>query len=261
MHNDSIGKTLFVALALCVVCAVLVSTAAVQLKPIQERNKVIEKQKNILEAAGLMTEGGDVEALYKRVTPKLVDLEKGIFAEGDAAGYDQKAAAKDPEQNRAIPEDKDIAKIKRQAKLANVYLVQVAGEIKTIVLPIHGKGLWSTMYAFVALEGDANTVKGLTFYEHAETPGLGGEVDNPRWKAQWKGKKIYDENYQLAVKIPKGQVDRSRPEAIHQVDGLAGATLTKNGVENLIRFWLGDNGFRPFLNNLRTQGAGDEHEG
>jgi Na+-transporting NADH:ubiquinone oxidoreductase subunit C len=122
--------------------------------------------------------------------------------------------------------------------------------IETMILPIHGYGLWSTLYGFIALEGDLKTVVGLGFYQHAETPGLGGEVDNPNWRQQWTGKVVYDEDGEVAVQVLKGSVDSSNPNAEHQVDGLAGATLTSRGVEALVRFWLGENGFGPFLENI-----------
>jgi Na+-transporting NADH:ubiquinone oxidoreductase subunit C len=124
--------------------------------------------------------------------------------------------------------------------------------IETMILPIHGYGLWSTLYGFVALEGDLKTVVGLGFYQHAETPGLGGEVDNPNWKQQWTGKVVYDENGEVAVQVIKGSVDPGMANAEHKIDGLAGATLTSRGVEKLVQFWMGKNGFRPFLDNLKS---------
>jgi len=150
-----------------------------------------------------------------------------------------------------------VAKIKRRALKAPVFLVREGGKLQTIILPIHGKGLWSTMYAFLALEGDANTVKGYTFYDHGETPGLGGEVDNTLWKQQWVGKKIFDKDWNLAVEILKGKVNRQKPEAIHQADGLSGATLTTVGVNNLMHYWLSENGFGKFLARIRNQGGGN----
>ena len=93
---------------------------------------------------------------------------------------------------------------------------------------------------------------GIGFHDHAETPGLGGEVDNPRWKSLWHGKKVYGEDGQLTLRVIKGQVDTSRAESTYQVDGLAGATLTSRGVHNLIQYWLGEQGFSPFLANLRS---------
>jgi len=148
--------------------------------------------------------------------------------------------------------DADVAKIGRRAKYSVVYVIENDSGIDKVILPIKGYGLWSTLYGFVALESDLNTVAGLGFYEHAETPGLGGEVDNPNWKAQWIGKKSYDADNQQALTVLKGSVDNSRPEAIHQIDGLSGATLTAKGVDNLIKFWMGKDGFAPFLANLRS---------
>ncbi|MBU2645717.1 Na(+)-translocating NADH-quinone reductase subunit C [bacterium] len=258
MANDTIKKTLTVAVLLCIVCSVLVSTAAVKLKPLQEKNKALSTKKNILQAAGLMEEGKNIDQLFKKIQVKIVDLASGEFDDSiDAAKYDQKAAAKDPARSIQIPADQNIAKIGRRAKKAPVFLVQEEGKLKTIILPIHGKGLWSTMYAFLALEGDANTVKGFTFYDQGETPGLGGEVDNPLWKKQWVGKKIFDKDWNLAVEILKGRVNLQKPEAIHQADGLSGATLTTVGVNNLMHYWLSDNGFGKFLSRIRNQGGGN----
>lgn len=132
-----------------------------------------------------------------------------------------------------------------------MYLVEKDGALETLILPVRGYGLWSTLYGFVAVKGDLNTVVGFGFYQHGETPGLGGEVDNPKWKALWSGKTLFDEQGQLAVEIIKGSVDPQSAKATHQVDGLAGATLTSKGVNNLLHFWLGENGFGPLLANLK----------
>ncbi|MCU3615509.1 NADH:ubiquinone reductase (Na(+)-transporting) subunit C, partial [Enterobacter hormaechei subsp. oharae] len=123
--------------------------------------------------------------------------------------------------------------------------------IQEIVLPIYGNGLWSMMYAFVALDTDGRTVKGITYYDQGETPGLGGEVENPNWRAQFVGKKVLDDNGQPALKVVKGG---ARPGDEFAVDGLSGATLTSNGVQHSFDFWMGELGFGPFLKNVR-QGA------
>ena len=149
--------------------------------------------------------------------------------------------------------EQDIASIRRRADYSTVYVVEnTDGSIKTLILPIHGYGLWSTLYGFMALESDLQTVVGLGFYQHAETRGLGGEVDNPNWKAQWQGKVVYDESGDVDISVIKGSVDPNSPKAEHQIDGLAGATLTSRGVESLVRFWLGEDGFGPFLDHLRA---------
>ncbi|EED33070.1 NADH:ubiquinone oxidoreductase, C subunit [gamma proteobacterium NOR5-3] len=250
--NDGIGKILGVALALCIVCSVIVSTAAVVLKPAQEANKSLDRKRNILQAAGMLEEGRSVEEQFSVVEERFVDLQSGQFTDAVSAGYDQRAAAKDPAQSRDVPSDEDIAKVGRQASVAQVYLVRGdGGDYEKIILPVHGYGLWSTLYGFLALESDANTVAGLGFYDHGETPGLGGEVDNPRWKALWPGKKVY-RGGEVELALKKGAVDPASKDANWSVDGLSGATLTSRGVTNLIDFWLGDSGFAPFLENLRN---------
>ena len=126
-----------------------------------------------------------------------------------------------------------------------------SGELSRIILPVHGYGLWSTMYALLALAPDGRTVKAITYYEQRETAGLGGEIANPSWQAKWVGKEVIDDNGEPVFRVAKGSVNEESPNAIHQVDGLSGATLTSNGVTNTIRFWLGEDGFGPYLEKLR----------
>ena len=221
------------------------------LKPAQEANKSLDRKRNILQAAGMLAEGRSVEEQFAAVEERFVDLSTGEFTDDVPPDYDQRAASKDPARSRDVPSDEDIAKIGRQAEIAEVYLVRDdAGAIEKIILPVHGYGLWSTLYGFLALESDANTVAGLGFYDHGETPGLGGEVDNPRWKSQWPGKKVYRDG-EVELRLLKGSVDPQSPNAQWRVDGLSGATLTSRGVTNLITFWMGDEGYAPFLNKLQ----------
>lgn len=251
--NDSTRKTLIVAFSLSIICAVFVSAATVMLKPVQEVNKALDRKRNILAAAGMLVEGKSVEEQFSQVSTRLVDLRSGKFVDDmDTQKYDQRKAAKDPSASDELADEQDLAKISRREHYAIVYVVADSqGEIDKIILPIRGYGLWSTLYGFIALESDANTVAGLGFYEHGETPGLGGEVDNPRWKAMWPGKQVYRDG-DVAVGLLKGAVDPGSPNAPWQVDGLAGATLTSKGVTNLLHFWLGENGFEPFLKNLNA---------
>jgi Na+-transporting NADH:ubiquinone oxidoreductase subunit C len=250
--NDSISKTFAVALALCVVCAVVVSSAAVILRPTQEVNKLLDLKTNILASAGLLKKGVAIEAQFEQISTRVVDLETGRFTDAvDVASYDQRKASKDPALSIALDPKQDPAKIKRRANYATVYLLETEQGIEKIILPIKGYGLWSTLYGFLALESDLQTVAGIGFYEHTETPGLGGEIDNPRWKAGWVGKQAYRQG-DVVINVLKGKVDMSRDGADSQIDGLAGATLTTRGVDNLVRYWLGDEGFRPLINYLQA---------
>lgn len=258
MSNDSFGKTIGVALVLCIACSILVSTSAVQLKPRQVENKKLDIKKNLLQASKLLENPkatkAEVLKAFERVETKVVNLETGEeVSEIDPDKFDAKKASKDPGMSVAIPSDKDTAGIKRRAKYSKVYFVKAeAGGVEMIVLPVHGKGLWSTLYGFLALSADTKTVKGLGFYQHGETPGLGGEVDNPLWKAKWVDKKAYDENYQPVVKVVKGP---ATPGSETDVDGLSGATITSVGVSGLVQYWLGDGGFAPYLAKFRAEGG------
>ncbi len=252
-NNESIGKTFFVVIALCLVCAIIVAGAAIGLRPQQTENKQLDVQKNILATVGLLQEG-DIKAQFeKHIQIRLVDLDTGAFVEQDAASYDYRKMMKDPAGSIGLTEQEDLAKIKTRAKIAPVYLAYANGveskDISFVILPVHGYGLWSTMHGFLALEKDGNTVKGLNYYEHAETPGLGGEIQNPKWVAQFVGKKLTDEAGKPAIKILKpGNADAASP---YQIDGLSGATLTSNGVQHTFDFWAGAKGFAPFLGKVR----------
>ncbi|MEZ5476270.1 MAG: Na(+)-translocating NADH-quinone reductase subunit C [Thiolinea sp.] len=252
MPNDSTQKTVIVAAVLCLVCSVLVSGAAVALKPVQEANKALDKKRNILQIADLMEPGKSVDEMFSQVEAKVVDLETGEYVNDiDPESFDARAAAVDPAQNVVLSKEQDVASIKRRAKYATVYLLRDAqGKLEKIILPISGYGLWSTLYGFMSLSSDANTITGFGFYEHAETPGLGGEVDNPKWKALWEGKKLFNEQGQVMLDVTKN----AAPGNDYQVDALSGATLTSNGVENLVHFWAGENGFGPYLQKLRNGG-------
>ncbi len=250
--NDSIKQTLIVAGALCVVCALVVSSAAVSLKSRQEANQVTDRKTNILAAAGLFQQGLSIDEQFESVEVRVIDLRTGEFTdEVDAAGYDQIKAAKDPSQSTKLSAEEDTAKIFRREHFATVYLVKKGDALDKLILPVRGYGLWGTLYGFLALENDANTVAGLGFYDHKETPGLGGEVDNPNWKAQWPGKEVYA-NGKTAIQLVKGSVDPASSMASNSVDGLSGATLTSRGVTNLLQFWMSDLGYKPFLDKLRN---------
>ncbi len=265
-NKDSIQNVIVIALVVCLFCAIVVAGSAVALKERRIENKALDKSKNVLIAAGLFEEGvtrvDDINTLFARFEPRVVDLRtKQLLtaAEVEAveqeleisfADYDQRKAAKDPALSSALSDLEDIASINRREHFSLIYLLRSDAGIDRIVLPVHGYGLWSTLYGFLALEADGNTVSGITFYEHPETAGLGGEVDNPAWKAKWPGKQIYAGSGDVAMRVIKGAVDPSSAEAIHQVDGLSGATLTSKGVENLIAYWLGEEGYGPLLGSL-----------
>ncbi|MDQ4431002.1 Na(+)-translocating NADH-quinone reductase subunit C [Yokenella regensburgei] len=251
--NDSIGKTLLVVLVLCLVCSIVVAGSAVGLKSRQQAQRALDKQRNILAVAGLMQpemSADDVAQTFNsRITPRLLELKTGTLLDKDPTKFNQAQALKDPERSIALEAGQDPAGIKRRSNIVEIYLVKDAQQkVQEVVLPIYGNGLWSMMHAFVALETDGRTVKGITYYDQGETPGLGGEVENPNWRAQFVGKKILDDNGSPALKVMKGA---ARPGDEYAVDGLSGATLTSNGVQHSFDFWMGELGFGPFLKQVR----------
>jgi len=257
--QPSNAYTVGFAAAVCLVCSVFVSGSAVSLKERQDINRTLDRQKKVLQVAGLMQEGEKlspeaIQSAYEtRIIPKAIDMKTGAPADNvDVTTYDMEKYSKDPATSYAIA-DND-AKIKRLPNEVLVYEVKSdAGGVDQVIIPIEGPGLWSTLYGYVALStSDYNTVKGLTFYRHAETPGLGGEVDNPGWKAKWPGRKVYGADGDVAIRVVKGAAGTTS-EAPYAVDGLSGATLTSNGVTKSMQFWLGDEGFRPYIDRARGQ--------
>ncbi|WP_413191314.1 Na(+)-translocating NADH-quinone reductase subunit C [Psychrobacter sp. AT9] len=255
------AKTISVALTLCLVCSVLVSAVAVGLKPAQVENARLDRNKNILVAADMYDAesdtADDVAERFKDFEVKIIDLNKGNYVDDaalKAAGIPDRNAydASQATKNKALSDDlgdNDPASIGRKPKYAKVYVKNDdAGKPEMVVLPIQGYGLWGTIYGFLTLESDMNTIKGISFYEHKETPGLGARIEEPKWRAMWTGIHSYDENGDVATGVTKAGNPKD-----NWVDGISGATLTSRGVSNMIQFWLGEQGYKPYLDLLREQ--------
>lgn len=262
MSQDSTAKTIGVSLAVTIVSSILVSLTVVTLRPQQEQNKILDKKKNVLVAAGVEFQKSEIEEKFKQFTPVVVDLTTGQETDAIATdAYDMKKIMKDPNNVIKLTKEQDIAGIREIPKYQLIYLIKDGDTLKSVILPIFGKGLWSTVYGFIALDSDMQTVTGLTFYSHGETPGLGGEIENPSWQAIWVGKKLYSESGEVAIEIIKGQVTESMTGKEHKVDGLSGATLTARGVSNFIRFWAGDVGYGKVLKGLGQSEESPEDQG
>ena len=240
IDRDSISNTLIVAIGLSLVCSIIVSTAAIVLKPVQERNEEEFRQRIILEVAGLMEPGGDVNALFESIEERVVDLESGDYVEGV-----------DTSEMVSIPNDLDLAGIGERARYIAVYHVIKDGELDQLILPVYGKGLWSTLYGYLAVAPDGNATRGLQFYAHGETPGLGDQMDKEDWRAQWDSKELYGDSDQPQVRVIKGLVPDGIEGEEHMIDGMSGATLTGNGITGLLQYWTGSHGFGPYLSNFR----------
>jgi Na+-transporting NADH:ubiquinone oxidoreductase subunit C len=253
-NNDTIKKTLIVAVSLCLVCSALISFSAVELRDLQEANKTLDKQSKILSAAGLLDELTDITEQFKSIDARIVDLNTGLFDTSiKLADYDEGSFSRNPSTSIELSSENDVALIKRRENFQTIYLHYEQNGLNAIILPVRGYGLWGTMKGYLALEPDLQTIIGLEFFDHIETPGLGGEIVNPRWKAIWKGKEIFSESGEVLISVIKGSVDKSSENSKYQVDGLSGATITSNGVTNLLSFWLGDMGYGPLISQLKNK--------
>lgn len=250
-------KPFYSVLVLAFACSALVAAAAVGLKPYQQANKSLDQKKNILAAAGIYDVGASIEEQFSSIEPRIVELDTGTFVPDSSmnpADFDQREVVKQEQTSTLLEPEDDIAGIRRQEKYSLVYLVKDGEKLEQVVLPVRGKGLWSTMYGYVAVDRDLNTIRGVSFYEHGETAGLGGEIANPRWQQGWEDKKIYGQDSDVALDFVKTSAPAGSDQQAYQIDGLSGATLTTQGVEDMMQFWFGEHGFKPFFEQLRSGG-------
>ena len=255
--NDSIIKTLAVAFSVCLICSLVVSSSAVSLRDLQKENKLNDRRLKVLQVADIYNPELSISEQFLQLESKFIDFDTGrIFTEYNNFNideYDQVKATKDSNLSKAIPASDDIAIIKNRENVGKIYILRDdLNNIDKLILPIRGYGLWGTLFGFIAIESDFNTVSGIEFYEHKETPGLGAEVDNPKWKTLWKGKKIYNDN-QVALKVIKGKVDDGDTMSMYKVDGLSGATITSRGVSNMVTYWFSDSGYANLLKELNYE--------
>ena len=255
---NSTRYTFFFATVVCVVCALAIAVSAVGLHSRQEANALLYKQKNVLLAAGLLKPGDDppereiLRIFDANIRIRLIDIGTGDLVpedKQDPKTYDQRKARADPATSREAPPN--AAKISRLPNWGAIFYVMKGDTVEQVVLPIDGVGMWGTCYGLLALDRDGNTVRGLTYYEQKETPGLGGEISNPKWQALWQGRKVYDEKWEPQLVVIKGQAGPPDKDP-HRVDGLSGATITSNGVSRTVAFWMSNDGYGPFLKKFRA---------
>ena len=255
--NDSITRTLAVAFTICLVCSLVVSYTAVGLRDLQNENKLNDERKKILQSANMYDSGSSIASQFEKLEMRYVDFSSGkiihSYKDFNIETYNQIATTRNPLLSSKVPTSEDIAIIKNRENVGKFYIARNEnGELDKIILPIRGYGLWGTLFGYISIENDFNTVAGLEFYSHKETPGLGAEVDNPKWKSLWPGKKIYKKN-EVKLTVMKGQVPSDAADINYKVDGLSGATLTSRGVTNMITYWFGDSGYSKLLSELNYE--------
>jgi Na+-transporting NADH:ubiquinone oxidoreductase subunit C len=246
-------RTLLVALAVCGVCAALLTTSVVVLRPLKIENQQRERERRVRALVASLPGVGPLmeQAGAARLEVRAVELATGDYA----PSLDPEALLPWAEEKAAavpLASERDTAGIERVPRYAPVYLLRRHDEIHTVILPVRGRGYMSMMYGYLAVAGDGDTIRGITFTQHEETPGLGAEIENPEWQALWQGRRLRDEDGRLRIRVVTRAPAADAPEAAHEVQGIAGATKTGDGVTALVRFWVGPDGFGPFLEQLRA---------
>lgn len=241
---DSRGRTLLVAFVVSAICAAAVTGATAILRPIQAANRAAEEQlrlETLLDAIPGMAEVlAESDGALATV---VVDLETGRAA--DIAPADLAAALEDPANWTELPPEADIADIGARPDYAQVYILRRDGDVELIVLPVAGQGYNGPIQAMLALKGDMDTVAGFTVTQQSETPGLGARIEEPAWQAKFAGKELFDARGDLRFELTRA------PATDYEVDGITGATRTSNAVTRIIRFWVGPDGYGPFMDAVR----------
>ncbi len=252
-------KALIVVLAVSLACSILVSSASIILKPIKLQNQKVERSRHIVTLSGLLPadqalSNDEILQAVEQLDIRVIDIDTGEFDDSiDPEKFDARAAANNPELSVEVPPDGDFARLGRRAQHAIVYLVWDGDELKRIILPIHGQGMWSTLHGLLALEADLNTVGAVTFYEQAETAGLGDQITRPDWLIKWHGRQVFDSQGEVVFRVAAGPVVEGSAAALHQVDAISGATVTALAVTRLVEYWFGRNGYQPFLENIKNR--------
>lgn len=259
MNTDKPLNAFLIVVTIALVCSVLVSASAIGLRPIQERNALIERSRNIVALSGLVEPGAtlsgdEVVAAVAQMEARVLDIDSGEFNDGiDPEEFDPRRAVLDPELGVAIPAELDLAQLGRRSRYEIVYIAYKDDELHRLILPVVGQGMWSTLYGYVALENDYNTIAAATFYEQAETAGLGDKITDPDWLALWEGRALFGADGGFRFRIAAGPVEPGSAAAAHEVDGISGASVTGGAVTRLVEYWFGPNGYAPFLERLRTE--------
>jgi Na+-transporting NADH:ubiquinone oxidoreductase subunit C len=257
MNNDSPQKAILVVFIVALVCSVMVSVAVINLRPIQLAYKFLERAQHIVQLTGLADAGvstlsnKQLLAIFTQLDARVVDIDGRSFSQDlHPATFDQRKAASDPALSVAIPAKFNVARLGQRSRFATVYLVWKADQLQRIILPVHGQGMWSTLYGYLALDADLNTIAAVTFYEQGETPGLGDQILRAGWQAQWQGQRVWDKQGSVRFRVAARNVAQESAAERHEVDALSGATVTADGVTNLMHYWFGAHGFQPFLQYL-----------
>jgi len=257
MAGETRLRTLLVAAAVALACSALVSVAVLLLRPVQQSNALAERNRAILDAAGRLPAAADERAIadaYQTLDVRVVDLQaQTLGADGPVADprlYDHWALPDDSPYVLDRPGTAAPGQPSQLPRYIPVYLVWSGSSLQRLVLPLHGPGMWSTLYAYLALEPDFRTIAAVVVYRHGETPGIGDRIEDPKWLRSWHGKQVYDARGDVAF-----DVTRSAGQSPYQVDLISGASVTSDNLGDVVRFWMGPQGYAPLLARLRGNGS------
>lgn len=253
-NNNSVSHTILFAIAIAVVLGAMVTAVSVLLEPAQAENREQAQQaifQDLLQNQPGFESIVDQHSAYQ-MDHRLVDLDTGCYdAEIAASDYGTIIDSRRSKHTQALNREQDIANIKVRAKYALVHLIQDTDRLIAVVLPVYGLGYSSRLNGYLTLAADGNQVRSLVFYDHNETPGMGGRISTADWQTQWQKKLLRDQNGNLRIGVATGS-PTSAEDRSYQIDAMAGATITGRGVTNLLRFWVGPMGFETYLHNLQT---------
>ena len=244
MSRGKLYSVVFV-LIITVFWGFVLSFAATSLREPQQANEMLNMRTNILVAVGLMEreerlEPEQLNQLYDdSVESFLVDHEGKVIPGATAEGVDLEEELENPDPaGWRLP----------------VFVVTEGGRASVYAIPVFGKGLWSTLYGYLALEDDLDTVRGMTFYKHGETAGLGAEIERAWFQSNFVGKRIFDGNALRSIRVVKGKVEDVLSRAAdhtYAVDGISGASMTGRGVTNLLDEKLTI--YEPYIRRVRAE--------
>jgi Na+-transporting NADH:ubiquinone oxidoreductase subunit C len=225
MRKDDVRVITFAAVV-CVICSLVLSATSASLREMQDMQVELDRQLNVLKAFGVAV----VDENGQKLTKDVVDR---YFAENISEIFIDKATGEVIEglTSAQLTKSEIKARTHEERSRLPLYVWKEDGEIQKYAFPTSGMGLWSIIHGYLALDRDLSTVIGATFYKHGETPGLGGEVSSEWFQNQFQDKKIFADGSLLRLEVVKGQA----PEGSnHQVDGMSGATMTGNGMNNFL---------------------------
>jgi Na+-transporting NADH:ubiquinone oxidoreductase subunit C len=228
LPNSNRQKTIGIALLVALVCSFAVSLTAVTLKPLHDANRLRESAASLVEV---------MESLgFDLPRARMVDLASGAYV------------VQNPAMSIVLDSARDLAGLGAIESVAEVYELRRDNRLELVVLPVRGTGYQSLIKGFLVLQGDLETIAALTFHEQNETPGLGAKIANKTWQASWIGRRVKDADGAIRIRAVRG-----KSAGVHEVDGISGATRTMNGINNMLRFWLGPDGYGPYLARLKSE--------